>query len=389
MTPDQQTIQHIIDTHFGPLIAPSDCAAQGSSPGILVGVIVGGQRYYFQCGHVPMAVSTGAAPATQDIVVLIGSNTKVVTATLLALAQGHDAPTSIPIALDTAAAALLPDGIAIGSYPHDPIRLWHLASHSAGFPDGPCGQRRFGDYTFEQTSVFLHKFVPPYPPGQFWFYSDQGFALLGALLSHAYTGSTAAVTGAHGDWDASYRNWPAIAAKHITQPLGMSSTQVDYSSVADRVAQGYGFDGAGQPYPTMATPILVEHSAALGAGALSSTLSDMLDFLQAQIAPADDALGAAIRLTQHAQNTALATGLGWQIGNGFFYKNGLVPGYASYMAVDPANAVGLFAFANSWGDDKGASLCAAGRNALGVLRSESASPGHPAAPTSTIPSCPT
>jgi hypothetical protein len=56
VTPDQQTIQHIIDTHFGPLIAPTDCAAQGRSPGILVGVIADAQRHYFQCGQVPMAL---------------------------------------------------------------------------------------------------------------------------------------------------------------------------------------------------------------------------------------------------------------------------------------------------------------------------------------------
>jgi beta-lactamase class C len=113
------------------------------------------------------------------------------------------------------------------------------------------------------------------------------------------------------------------------------------------------------------------------------------DGLAAQIAPPADALGAAIRLTHQACNAALASGLGWQIGNDFFYRNGLVPGYASCMAVDPTNAIGLFAFANSWGDDKGASLCAAGRNALGDLRGEPTVAGHPAAPTSTIPTCPT
>ncbi|MEH6415720.1 serine hydrolase domain-containing protein [Pseudomonas sp. CGJS7] len=385
MALDPTQIATIVERHFQPLVAPLDCAAPGKAPGILVGLTQGTQVQYFQFGEVMLAEPTGAKPAPEEIVVWIGSNTKVVTATLLALTHSAESPAVIPVGLYTPAAQLLPKGIGIGSYQDQPILLRHLASHSAGFPDGPCGEQKFGDYTFEMTTKFLRTFAPPYPPGQLYHYSDQGFALLGALLSHAYRADGDILAGA--DWDVSYQAWPQIARQYITAPLGMNCTQVDYMPVIDRVAQGFGNGVAGQAYPKVASPVLVLDSAALGAGALSSTLADMVRFLQAQIAPPAGPLGEAIALTHQLQGEQLATGLGWQLGNGYFYKDGLVPGHASFMAFDPVDAIGLFAYANSWGGDHGASLGVATREVLGELRGPPAWPGKPMQPV-WAPQCP-
>ncbi|NNC25146.1 hypothetical protein HKX41_13485, partial [Salinisphaera sp. USBA-960] len=73
-------------------------------------------------------------------------------------------------------------------------------------------------------------------------------------------------------------------------------------------------------------------SAAIGAGALSSTVPDMLAFLARQIDHGPDVLGRAIALTQSQQEPlGLCMGLGWQVGDGCLAKDGLKLGYASYM----------------------------------------------------------
>lgn len=382
MTIPYQTIESIIEGQFSGLIASMDSAAPGEYPGIVVGVTVGGTKYYFSFGVIPMAEG-GTPPATEDIVMLIGSNTKVFTATLLALAAIQQ--TSVPISLDTAAADLVPSGTTINLYDGDPILLWHLATHSAGFPDGPCGQTAWGNYTFDQTANFLSAFTPPYGPGTYWVYSDQSFALLGVLLSHVYTSQS----GASSSWDETYQAWPTIAADNIIVPLGMTTTQVDFTPVISQLAMPYSYIGENQAYKAVSPPTVVLDSAALGAGALSSTLSDMLTFLQSQIAPPNDTLGKAIALTQQEQGSGLSMGLGWEIGNGFFYKDGLVSGYTSYMAVDPTNQIGLIAMGNCAPSDEGKSLGIAGRQALGALRGSTATAGHnPAPPQGEIPECP-
>jgi len=376
-----QSIESIIDDHFSDLVAPLDAAVLGKYPGILVGVTVGDNKYYFSYGEIPMAEG-GTAPAIQDIVMLIGSNTKVFTATLLALAALQ--PTPLSINLDTAASDLVPSGTTI-NYDEQPILLWHLATHSAGFPDGPCGQTVWGNYTFGEMASFLGAFTPPYPPGTYWVYSDQSFALLGVLLSHAYTSQS----GGSSSWDATYQAWPTIAADNVIAPLGMTTTQVDYTPVISQLATPYDYLGENQAYETLAPPTLVLNSAALGAGALSSTLCDMLTFLQNQIAPPNNVLGKAIALTQQEQGSGLSMGLGWQIGNGFFYKNGLVSGYTSYMAVDPTTQIGLIVMGNCRAGDEGAALCTAGREALGALRLSPATGGDfPAPPQDEMPECP-
>jgi CubicO group peptidase (beta-lactamase class C family) len=379
MSTDADILQTIIDRHFKDLVALQASAEKGKSPGILVGVSLGGgNKYYFSYGEVP--VHGGTPPATEDIVMLIGSNTKVFTATLLALATTQSTP--IAITLDTAVSDLVPNGTTVNLYDGDPILLWHLATHSAGYPKNLCGQVGWGDYTFDEMASFLDHFTPPYQPGTYWFYSDQGFALLGALLSHAYTWQG----GTSSTWDPTYQAWSAIATNNILKPLGMPTTQVDFTPVIANVATPFDYVADNKPYKAMDPPLPALDSAGLGAGALSSTLSDMLTFLQHQIIPPGNSLGMAIRLTQQGRDNALSMGLGWQIGNGFFYKNGLVSGYASYMAFDPVG-IALIAIANSRGGDDGGTLCNAARAALGDLRGVNAK-GRDFPPPPATPTCP-
>ncbi|HEV7308417.1 serine hydrolase domain-containing protein [Ensifer sp.] len=377
----QNVVGKTVERLFSPLVAAPDNPQPNKSVGILVGVTLAGERYYYRFGTV--ALNEAGVVAAKDIVFFIGSNTKVVTATLLALAARE---TDGPVTPYTHVSALLPSGVTV-KQPHGDILLWHLATHSAGFPDGMCGPRpTFGNYPFSSENRFLETFKPAYAPGKYWVYSNQGFGLLGVLLSHAYAGGSESAA-----WDESYQNWPALGIGKITAPLGMSTTQVDYARVAAQVAEGYTYSDEGQSpaYRPVSPPMWDMTSAGLGAGALSSTLSDMLTFLEAEISPPEGSLGTAIRTTQqpHPRDNALSMGLGWQLGNGYLDKNGALAGYQSYMAFDPGNRLGVFVFGNTSGGTAGNVLTGTGRKLLGDLRGFAATPStfpHPA----TVPQCP-
>jgi CubicO group peptidase (beta-lactamase class C family) len=355
--------------------------------GVLVGVTYGGVRYYYHFGQVKL--HSGASDVLiKDIVFFIGSNSKVFTATLLALAATG---AQNPVMPSTSVASLLPSSVSINQ-PYGDILLWHLATHSAGYPDGPCGPPYpFGAYPFSSMGGFLNDFTPSYEPGKYWFYSNQSFALLGVLLSHAYS-----TDDASSNWDDSYQNWPAVVVDNVVAPLNMPSTQVDYANVLARVAQGYVFsEGEDQPVfaPLENLPDWGLTSAGLGAGALSSTLEDMLTFLEASISPPQGALGEAMVETQqaHPGSEGLSMGLGWQLSNDYLDKNGGLSGYETYMAFDPAAKIGVFLFGNtssaSTNSHPGGALDNAGRNLLGALRNSSANPSQfPKPPES--PQCP-
>jgi CubicO group peptidase (beta-lactamase class C family) len=375
---DVTGIGPIVEEYICPLIGTLSDPQPGQSVGILVGVTRDGARDYFHFGDVGLHSGDSVVPI-EDKVFFIGSNTKVFTATLLALA----ATARTPVTPSTCVKSLLPSSVGINQ-PFGDILLWHLATHSAGFPDGTCGPRpTFGDYPFTSMGRFLSDFTPSYAPGKYWVYSNQGFALLGVLLSHAYAG------GASSGWDASYQIWPGLA-EMITAELRMPCTQVDYSNVSGQVAQGYAYtDAGGTPaYVPVDPPNMVLTSAALGAGALSSTLKDMLTFLEASISPPQGSLGAAMTETQqpYPGSEGLSMGLGWELSNEYLDKNGGLDGYKTYMAFDPGRKIGLFLFGNTSGGTRDA-LTDTGRLLLGALRDDPACPSvfpHP----SSIPQCP-
>ena len=378
---DQSVVGETVDRLFSPLTANPADPQPGKSVGILVGVTLAGQRYYFRFGEVDL--NDGGSVDIKDIVFFIGSNSKVVTATLLALAPGE---TNGPVGPFTHVSSLLPSDVTVRQ-PYGDILLWHLATHSAGFPDGVCGPRpAFGDYPFSSMGQFLDTFEPSYGPGKYWVYSNQGFALLGVLLSHAYAGGKTS-----SDWDETYENWPTLAIEKVTSPLGMKTTQVAYQAVAAQVAQGYNYSDKGSTpvYNPVSPPNWVMTSAGLGAGALSSTLNDMLTFLEMEINPPKGALGTAIKTTQQAYpgSDTLSMGLGWQLGNDYLDKDGGLGGYQTYMAFDPSRKVGVFVFGNTSGGRAGGVLTGTGRKLLGELRGLPAEPSNFPHPT-TIPQCP-
>src|SRR5664279_854074 len=202
---NEQSVKEIIDQNFESLkVKPK---------GVVVGVTLAGQRHYFQYGELPLHNEKGPAVLPKDLVLFIGSNTKVFTATMLALASIEGISVNgTPVNLDTPVKALLPEGMNIQE-PYGPILLWHLATHSSGFPNGQCafGKYKFGNYPLSFEELFLNNFTPKYAPGKYWVYSNQAFGLLGVLLSHVFIDNTQSSSS----WNESYQEWP----KHVVSRI--------------------------------------------------------------------------------------------------------------------------------------------------------------------------
>jgi CubicO group peptidase (beta-lactamase class C family) len=356
-----------------------------------VGVTQGpGAHTYYRFGELTFYEDGGTVGAADRATFFIGSNTKVFTGILLAVAT---LARSSRISLETHVNDLLPEGVRL-SERHGPILVWHLATHSAAFPDGPCGMHSFGNYPFSAMTSFLQTFVPPYAPGKRWYYSNQSFALLGIVVANALAEDERGMLRSDGAWPHGYKRYWHQVASHIATPLGMESTGVDYRASASKVVAGFTLTNRNALVP-VAPPQYALESAGLPAGAISSSASDLLTFLDAHMGYGKDAralkaIGLALRPVP--PRNSLDMGLGWQIaGSGpadrYYQKDGGIPGYTSYMAVDSKRRWGIVVLSNTAGNNVGNAIALAGRKTLGALRGRATPVSYFPPPPST-PVCP-
>jgi len=129
----------------------------------------------------------------------------------------------------------------------------------------------------------------------------------------------------------------------------MTSTMVTLTPDAKaRFAQAY--DAEGEPVKPWDLPALA------GAGALRSTVNDLMVFLRAELAAAREPksrLAQAMALTQKPQRNLDADGtkgkigLAWHIEpDGTLWHNGGTGGYHSFVAVDPKRQLAVVVLAN-------------------------------------------
>jgi CubicO group peptidase (beta-lactamase class C family) len=261
----------------------------------------------------------------------IGSVTKVFTSLLLALAVNDK-----QVGLDQAVATLLPPGTKLPAGKRA-ITLLDLATHTSGLarmpdnlaPKDPANP--YADYTNEQLFGYLAGAALASEPGAKYEYSNLGAALLGqALARRAKT------------------EWAALIAAEITGPLAMTNTTVALGDAARaRFAQGY--DAEGEPAKPWDLPTFA------GAGALRSTASDLIGFVQAELAAAKQPgsrLARAMALSQKPQRDigGSATGkigLGWHLQpDGLVWHNGQTGGFHSFVGFSPDKQVGAIVLAS-------------------------------------------
>ena len=262
---------------------------------------------------------------TSQTVFVLGSLTKVFTATLLGIAvEGGGVSLS-----DTAPTYL---GVT-GSPTLETVTLQHLATHTSGMPDsagGPNpGDNLFGGQPADQKLKDFWGSFESTSVGRYWCYSDIAFVTLGFAVTAMYP-------------DPEKGNYPECLKQQITTPLGMNHTAPQVES-GWQVAKGYvGKDNA--PGKHIASD-------------LKSNAEDMLVFIKASLGLIDltdyPLLAKSIDLTHTNQDVSscelcpgesvsielkFQMGLAWQISNAtptVYSKDGGTTGFTCYMGFIP------------------------------------------------------
>lgn len=201
-------------------------------------------------------------PTTPATLFGLGSVTKVFTA--LAIMQLQEQGL---LSLDDPLEAHLPARL---SRFEEPVRLWHLLSHSSGLPGLGLSETKMSERWFmtgypvadgDDLMAFLHgaEAWAHCPPGERWFYLNEGYMLLGGLIEKR--------TG---------QPYMEYLRDHILHPLGMARTfwNAEHIAADPDAATPYMLDRSGEHFRGAN---LLSHLPA--AGGLVSNVEDMNRFL--------------------------------------------------------------------------------------------------------------
>ena len=307
---------------------------QKQAVGIVVGVIEPDGRRVVAYGNLANGQLPNADSGTLDgdTIFEIGSITKVFTSLLLA-----DMVNRQEVALDDPAAKYLPETVRMPERSGKAITLLDLSTHSSGLPSLPGNfQLRdptnpYGHYSVDDLYEFLSSYELSRDPGSEFEYSNLGAGLLGHLL--AYRAGT---------------DYESLIKTRITQPLNMQDTGLTLSSLQkQRMATGHTGMLApilkhGIPLPTLA-----------GAGALRSSVNDMLTLLEAFLGYKKSPLAPAMKAMLEVRRPVgkLEMGLGWFINSSndrqIALHDGGTTGFCSFAGYDPQERIGVVVLANA------------------------------------------
>jgi D-alanyl-D-alanine-carboxypeptidase/D-alanyl-D-alanine-endopeptidase len=305
---------------------------QKQAVGIVVGVIDPAGRRVVAHGKLAAGdlANGGLRTLDGDTIFEIGSISKVFTSLILA-----DMANRKEVALDDPAAKYLPENVKMPERNGRSITLLDLSTHTSGLPRLPSNlkfkdpRNPYADYSVDDLYQFLSSYELPRDPASEFEYSNLGGGLLGHLLANR-----------------AGTDYESLIGTRITQPLGMPDTSITLSSsMKQRMATGHTAmlaPTANWDLPTLA-----------GAGALRSSVHDMLTFLEAfldykesPLAPAMKAMLEVRRPTGHAE-----IGLGWLIyspeGREIANHDGGTGGFRSWVGYDPKERIGVVVLSNA------------------------------------------
>ena len=302
---------------------------QKRSVGIVVGVVEPGGRRVVAHGQL---ATDNPTEVDGDTVFEIGSITKAFTAILLADLAGEGA-----VELETPVQRLLGPDVTVPTRNGMEITLLHLATHSSGLPRLPSNMRPgnaanpYADYTVAQLYEFLSSHELERDVGEAVEYSNLGAGLLGHAL--ALNQET---------------DYETLVSTRLLEPLGMSDTSITLlPSQRERLAIGHSVQL--RPVANWDLPTLA------GAGALRSTVNDMLTFVEANLGLRDSPTHAAMTVTHEPRRDfappEMRIGLGWitrgRHGREFHWHNGGTGGYRSFLGFDLESQTGVVVLSNS------------------------------------------
>ena len=218
---------------------------------------------------------------TGDTVFEIGSVTKTFTALLLEdmVARGE-------MKLEDPAAMYLPDSVKLPTHGGKQITLLNLAAQDSGLPfnaDNQTGNgaKFYSSYTVPKMYEFLSGYQLTRDPGEKFQYSNIGMGLLGHLMELR-----------------AGKDYESQVVERICRPLQMESTRITLTpDLKSRLATGH--DEAGKqtdPY---------EMPAIDGAGALRSTVNDLLKYAAAEVGLTASDLSPLMEQTHAIRHTGV------------------------------------------------------------------------------------
>jgi CubicO group peptidase (beta-lactamase class C family) len=321
---------------------------RGQAVGLAVAVVTPTNATIMTFGHPSLAsgAQTGA-----DTLFEIGSITKTFTALVLErqIEQGN-------VRLEQPVQELLPPGVELPEAARG-ITLRHLTTHTSGFPRMPAGwsplrgigMLLFGSdpyaaYTQADLLADLRTVKLDSKPGTRSSYSNFGMILLGYLLA----------TEAHSSYE-------ALVKREVCLPLGMKDTTVTLQpDQTPRAAQGYrALLRCGPLVLALRSAPWLEGNPLGGAGALRSTATDMLKYLQANMHPKEQPIEHALEeshrvLFKEDDHTAFC--MNWirvqskRLKQPMIWHNGGTGGFRSFLGFTADSRYGVLLLSNSTED---------------------------------------
>jgi CubicO group peptidase (beta-lactamase class C family) len=267
-----------------------------------------------------------------DTVFEIGSITKVFTSLVLA-----DMVERGEVRLDTPVRQLLPETVKVPARNGKEITLLDLSMQVSGLPRMPNNFRPadaanpYADYDPAKLYEFLSGYTLTRDIGEKYEYSNVGVGLLGHALSRK-----------------AGMSYEELVRARVLEPLGMKDTTVTLSAdQRKRLATGH---DAG-----LTAVKNWDLDAIAGAGALRSTVNDVLKFLAANLELVDTPLKPAMRRMRASRHSTGAPGmdilLGWHTlsreGSEMVWHNGGTGGYRSFAGFDAAKKTAVVVLCNT------------------------------------------
>lgn len=306
----------------------------GLYPGIVVGVCKEGRTLIKGYGRIDKESDQCPDAST---VFQIGSISKVLTALLLQRLCDEGV-----VSMDATLGELLGGSITLSPSARN-VTLRQLATHTSGFPriPKPIGEKiteaagtddpmlnPYGYLDRQDVFNYLGGAEGKRKAGRFE-YSNYGMGLLAHVLE--------VVTG---------EDYECMVREKVLLPLGMHHTAIKLTSDMElKLAKGYNPNGLPTPLWTF--------GALGGAGAYNSTANDLMTFIQASLAESGMASELLLKMSRR-QNKGY-TGIGWIRasflnrcfgGRRAVWHNGMVGGYASYIAIDRNTRTGVVVLTN-------------------------------------------
>jgi CubicO group peptidase (beta-lactamase class C family) len=331
-------LEPLIRRHCVPFVT------QGKSVGLAVAVVTPTNATIMTFGHPSL---TAAGPTRADTLFEIGSITKTFTGLALArqIEQGI-------VRLDQPVQELLPPNAELPEEGRG-ITLRHLTTHSSGFPRMPAGWSSlrglgmvlfgsdpYAGYTAADLLADVRVVKLASKPGSQGCYSNFGMTLLGYLLA-TRAGSS----------------YEALVKREVCLPLGMKDTTITLDhSQSPRAAQGYRTVWRCGPLVVALRSVpWFEGNDLGGAGALRSTATDMLKYLQANMRPEGQPLEHALRKAHQVlfkEDEYTSYGMNWitvhnqTLKQDLIWHNGGTGGFRSFVGFTADSRMGVLILSN-------------------------------------------